>query len=60
MGVVAQGGPLVRGGAEEVSRLILTASGGPFRELPAEQIAKATGLRISEVNKLKLKMQESK
>ena len=31
-----------RGGAEEVSRLILTASGGPFRTLPAEHIAQVT------------------
>ena len=31
-----------RGGAAEVSRLILTASGGPFRTLPAEHIAKVT------------------
>ena len=31
-----------RGGAEEVSRLILTASGGPFRTLPAEYIAQVT------------------
>ena len=30
------------GGAEEVSRLILTASGGPFRTLPAEHIAQVT------------------
>ncbi len=27
-----------RGGSEEVSRLILTASGGPFRQLPAEKL----------------------
>ena len=31
-----------RGGAAEVSRLILTASGGPFRTLPAEHIAQVT------------------
>lgn len=31
-----------RGGVEEVSRLILTASGGPFRKLPAEQLAHVT------------------
>jgi len=31
-----------RGGADEVSRLILTASGGPFRELPSGQIANVT------------------
>ncbi len=31
-----------RGGAAEVSRLILTASGGPFRTLPADQIARVT------------------
>jgi 1-deoxy-D-xylulose-5-phosphate reductoisomerase len=30
------------GGAEEVSRLILTASGGPFRTLPADQIPHVT------------------
>lgn len=27
-----------RGGADEVSRLVLTASGGPFRNLPADQL----------------------
>ncbi len=31
-----------RGGEAEVSRLILTASGGPFRSLPSDQIAKVT------------------
>lgn len=31
-----------RGGAAEVSRLILTASGGPFRTLPAEEIPAVT------------------
>lgn len=31
-----------RGGADEVSRLILTASGGPFRTWPAEDIASVT------------------
>jgi 1-deoxy-D-xylulose-5-phosphate reductoisomerase len=31
-----------RGGAEEVSRLVLTASGGPFRNLPADQLAHVT------------------
>ena len=31
-----------RGGEAEVSRLILTASGGPFRSLPAEQLAHVT------------------
>lgn len=31
-----------RGGTSEVSRLILTASGGPFRQLPAESIRKVT------------------
>ena len=31
-----------RGGADEVSRLILTASGGPFRELPSEQFVHVT------------------
>ncbi len=31
-----------RGGAAEVSRLILTASGGPFRTWPANQIASVT------------------
>lgn len=31
-----------RGGEKEVSRLILTASGGPFRKLPAEQLAHVT------------------
>ena len=30
------------GGAEQVSRLILTASGGPFRTTPREQLAKVT------------------
>ncbi len=30
------------GGAEQVSRLILTASGGPFRTTPAEQLASVT------------------
>jgi 1-deoxy-D-xylulose-5-phosphate reductoisomerase len=31
-----------RGGASEVTRLILTASGGPFRTLPADQIPHVT------------------
>lgn len=31
-----------RGGEAEVTRLILTASGGPFRTLPADQIAHVT------------------
>lgn len=31
-----------RGGSNEVSRLILTASGGPFRQMPAEEIQKVT------------------
>jgi 1-deoxy-D-xylulose-5-phosphate reductoisomerase len=31
-----------RGGEAEVSRLILTASGGPFRNLPADQLALVT------------------
>jgi len=31
-----------RGGGKEISRLILTASGGPFRTLPAAEIAKVT------------------
>ncbi len=31
-----------RGGAEQVSRLILTASGGPFRETPVEELEKVT------------------
>lgn len=31
-----------RGGPEEVRRLILTASGGPFRKLPREQLAHVT------------------
>ena len=31
-----------RGGEAEVTRLILTASGGPFRTLPAEQIPQVT------------------
>lgn len=31
-----------RGGAEQVSRLILTASGGPFRKTPREQLASVT------------------
>lgn len=31
-----------RGGEKEVSRLILTASGGPFRKLPADQLAHVT------------------
>ncbi len=31
-----------RGGEKEVSRLILTASGGPFRKTPAEQLEKVT------------------
>ena len=31
-----------RGGESEVSRLILTASGGPFRKLPADQLAHVT------------------
>jgi len=30
------------GGEEEVSRIILTASGGPFRKLPAEQLENVT------------------
>lgn len=30
------------GGSEQVSRLILTASGGPFRTTPAEQLASVT------------------
>jgi 1-deoxy-D-xylulose-5-phosphate reductoisomerase len=30
------------GGADEVSRLVLTASGGPFRKLPADQLAHVT------------------
>jgi len=30
------------GGDAEVSRLVLTASGGPFRELPADQLANVT------------------
>ena len=34
-----------RGGGSEVSRLILTASGGPFRTLPAEQLSKVTPAR---------------
>ncbi|MBC8127975.1 MAG: 1-deoxy-D-xylulose-5-phosphate reductoisomerase [Gloeobacteraceae cyanobacterium ES-bin-144] len=31
-----------RGGEAEVSRLVLTASGGPFRKLPAEQLIHVT------------------
>ena len=31
-----------RGGQKEVSRLILTASGGPFRQTPAEELEKVT------------------
>lgn len=31
-----------RGGPDEVSRLILTASGGPFRQTPAEELAAVT------------------
>ena len=31
-----------RGGEKEISRLILTASGGPFRTLPADQLAHVT------------------
>lgn len=31
-----------RGGAEQVRRLILTASGGPFRTLPADQLEEVT------------------
>lgn len=31
-----------RGGEAEVSRLVLTASGGPFRKLPADQLAHVT------------------
>lgn len=31
-----------RGGEQEVSRLILTASGGPFRTWPADQLAQVT------------------
>ncbi len=31
-----------RGGEAEISRLILTASGGPFRKLPSEQLAHVT------------------
>ncbi len=31
-----------RGGAAEVSRLILTASGGPFRQTPPEELRKVT------------------
>lgn len=31
-----------RGGTDEVSRLILTASGGPFRTMPAEQLEAVT------------------
>ena len=31
-----------RGGEKEVSRLILTASGGPFRKLPADQLLHVT------------------
>jgi 1-deoxy-D-xylulose-5-phosphate reductoisomerase len=31
-----------RGGAEEISRLVLTASGGPFRKLPAADLASVT------------------
>jgi 1-deoxy-D-xylulose-5-phosphate reductoisomerase len=31
-----------RGGADEISRLVLTASGGPFRNLPADQLVHVT------------------
>ncbi len=31
-----------RGGEKEVSRLVLTASGGPFRKLPAEDLPRVT------------------
>lgn len=31
-----------RGGADEVARLVLTASGGPFRTLPAADLARVT------------------
>ncbi len=31
-----------QGGAEQVSRLILTASGGPFRQTPVEELEKVT------------------
>jgi len=31
-----------RGGSDEVSRLILTASGGPFRQMPAEDLKHVT------------------
>ena len=31
-----------RGGEREISRLVLTASGGPFRTLPADQLANVT------------------
>jgi 1-deoxy-D-xylulose-5-phosphate reductoisomerase len=31
-----------RGGREEVARLVLTASGGPFRQLPAADLARVT------------------
>lgn len=31
-----------QGGVEEVSRLIITASGGPFRTLPAEKLSEVT------------------
>ncbi len=31
-----------RGGADEVARLILTASGGPFRQLPVADLARVT------------------
>ncbi len=31
-----------RGGADEVARLILTASGGPFRQTPAEELERVT------------------
>jgi 1-deoxy-D-xylulose-5-phosphate reductoisomerase len=31
-----------RGGSEEISRLVLTASGGPFRKLPAGELAAVT------------------
>lgn len=34
-----------RGGGEELSRLVLTASGGPFRGLPAAQLAEVTPAR---------------
>jgi 1-deoxy-D-xylulose-5-phosphate reductoisomerase len=34
-----------RGGADEVTRLILTASGGPFRTLPTAELAQVTPAR---------------